>query len=236
MHHVPYSHRLHDGSTVIQYIYDAHYDGARRVEEYGARWRALHGLMDDERYAAVLKQLEYQAGQAVVWRDAVSRWFHRASGVEDARGRVGHYPGRVEAESMELTGYTPAAVTPWEAASGTGAVECPVASCTAAFAFAGGDGPHDIVVQYFDVNTGAARYRLRAGGRVIGEWTAADRLPTRKLDGSSSTRYVLRGVALKKGDRVEVEGTPEGSETAALDYVELAPAAQQAGGRALSGR
>jgi alpha-glucuronidase len=24
-HHVPYSHKLHSGSTVIQYIYDSHY-------------------------------------------------------------------------------------------------------------------------------------------------------------------------------------------------------------------
>ncbi len=34
-------------------------------------WKALAGRVDDERYHAVLAQLEYQAGQAIVWRDAV---------------------------------------------------------------------------------------------------------------------------------------------------------------------
>ena len=43
----------------------------------------------------------------------------------------------------------------------------------------------------------------------------------RKLDGGSSTRFILRNVALKTGDRIIVEGTPEGAETAALDYVEI---------------
>jgi hypothetical protein len=31
----------------------------------------------------------------------------------------------------------------------------------------------------------------------------------------------VRNVALKTGDRIIVEGTPEGGETAALDYVEI---------------
>ena len=55
--------------------------------------------MDEQRYREVLAQLEYQAGQAEVWRDAVSNWFLRASGIPDAKGRVGNYPGRMEAES-----------------------------------------------------------------------------------------------------------------------------------------
>jgi hypothetical protein len=76
-------------------------------------------------------------------------------------------------------------------------------------------------VQYFDVNTGAARFRLRAGGRIVAEWTASDRFPTRKLDGSSSTRYVARDVSLATGEEIQVEGIPDGAETTGLDYVEL---------------
>ena len=53
----------------------------------------MKGRVDDERFADVLAQLDYQAGQAIVWRDAVTRWFHRASGIADARGRVDNYPG-----------------------------------------------------------------------------------------------------------------------------------------------
>jgi alpha-glucuronidase len=226
MHHVPYTHRLHGGKTVIQYIYDSHYEGAAAVDGYASAWRSLRGLVDQERFDAVYKQLDYQAGHAVVWRDAVSRWFLRASGIADAQARVDRYPGRVEAESMSLAGYGVKSVTPWETASGDRAVECAAGNCTATFTYTDAPATRDIVVQYFDVNTGAARFRLRVGEKVVAEWTAADRFPTRKLDGSSSTRYVAHGVALASGDRVQVEGTPDGAETAALDYVEIrAPAA-----------
>lgn len=221
MHHVPYTQPLKSGKTVIQFIYDSHYEGAEAVAKNADRWRELRGLVDDERYQAVLKQLEYQAGQAIVWRDAVTRWFHRTSGISDNDGRVGAYPGRIEAEAAQLQGYQATTVTPWETASGSGAVECHAASCTATFKFTGQAGNHDIAVQYYDVNTGAAHYRVRVGGKVVAEWTANDRIPSRKLDGGSSSRYVIAGVALKPGDEIQVEGTPDGQETAALDYIEI---------------
>jgi alpha-glucuronidase len=102
-------------------------------------------------------------------------------------------------------------------------VECAQPSCTAEFAHAGPAGSYDVAVQYFDVNTGAARFRLRVGDRVIAEWTADDRLPTRRLDGSSSSRRSFSGVPLKPGDVIVVEGTPDAAETAALDYIEIQP-------------
>jgi len=221
MHHVPYTQTLKSGKTVIQFIYDSHYEGADAVAKWVNDWRALRGLIDDERYQAVLKQLDYQSGQAIVWRDAVTRWFHRASGVSDAANRVGTYPGRIEAEAAKLQGYQLVTVTPWETASGSGAVECPVQSCTATFRYSGQAGARDIVVQYFDVNTGAAKFRVKVGGKIVGEWVAGDRVPTRKLDGSSSSRVVLTGVELKPGDEITIEGAPDAQETAALDYIEI---------------
>ena len=50
---------------------------------------------------------------------------------------------------------------------------------------------------------------------------ADDRFPSRRLDGGSSTRFILPNVPLQPGDRIVVEGTPEGQETAGLDYVEV---------------
>ena len=229
MHHLPYTYRLRSGKTVIQYIYDSHYEGADAVDSWVRSWRALSGKIDQERYEAILKQLEYQAGQAVVWRDAVTRWFHKTSGIADARRRVGSYPGRMEAEQARLEGYVTAAVTPWEAGSGDGAVECRTEKCTATFTHAGTAGRHDIIVQYFDVNTGSARYQVRVLGAGSDttvkagpvQWIADDRFPTRRLDGGSSTRFILPAVQLQPGDRIVVDGTPEGEETAALDYIEV---------------
>ena len=58
MHHVPYTHVLHSGKTVIQHIYDTHYQGADEAAQFVERWRALEGRVDAPRYRAVLAGLE----------------------------------------------------------------------------------------------------------------------------------------------------------------------------------
>jgi alpha-glucuronidase len=221
MHHVPYAHVLHDGKTVIQYIYDSHYEGAAAVRQYVKDWAALKGLVDDARYGEVLAQLEYQAGQARVWRDAVTEWFLRESKIADAKGRVGKYPGRMEAEAMRLSGYEAVPVTPWEAASGGKAVECAQARCVASFRYDGPAGWRDIRVQYFDTNNGVARYRAFVGDQVIDAWEADGKFPTQKLDGGSSNTRTIGGVALRPGDEIRIEGAPNEKEAAGLDYVEV---------------
>jgi alpha-glucuronidase len=220
-HHVPYTYVLHSGKTVIQSIYDSHYEGADAVEQYARDWRSLNGKIDSQRYGAILTQLEYQAGQAEVWRDAVDTWFMKASSIPDAKGRVGHYPGRTEAEAMTLDGYTVTAVTPAEDASGGKAVSCAAKSCSASFSYDGTAGTYDIRVEYFDQNSGTALYRAFVGDKLVGEWTADLRVPSARLDSTSSTRHTLEAVSLRPGDRIRIEGAPEARESAALDYVEI---------------
>jgi alpha-glucuronidase len=223
VHHVPYTYRLHSGKTVIQYIYDSHYEGAESVAGYMREWKALKGRLDDRRYQEVLAQLEYQAGQAIVWRDAVNDWFFKESGIADAMGRVGKHPGRIEAESMMLTGYTAKPVTPWESASGGTAVECGAARCTAMLKYAGEPGWRDLTVQYFDLPDGVSRFQVWVGNQMVDEWAASDRLPARKVDSSSSSRRVIHGLALRPGDEIRIQGFPDGRETAPLDYIEILP-------------
>src|SRR5579871_2430202 len=223
MHHVPYTHRLHSGKTVIQYIYDSHYAGADAVAADVPAWKSLKGKIDDARFRAILAQLEYQTGQAQVWRDAVSNRFLRASGIGDVHGRVGHYPGRFEAESMKLDGYTVTGVTPWEAASGGKAVECRAAKCSASFRYDGTPGWFTLRIQYFDQNNGVSHYRLLVGEQPMDGWAADDHIRTTKIDGSSSTRRTISGVALRPGDQIRIEGIPDGGEPAAIDYVEIIP-------------
>src|SRR5579871_1279955 len=218
MHHVPYTHVLHSGKTVIQSIYDSHYEGADAVEAYAREWVALKGAVDDQRYEEVLAQLQYQAGQAEVWRDAVTNWFLRASGISDEKGRVGRYPGRVEAESMKLEGYAIRDVTPAEDASGGKAVTCEAAQCRASFSYTGVSGWYAIRIQYFDQNNGAARYRVWVANQLVDDWTAAHRLPSQKIDSTTSTRRTISSVALRPGDEIRIEGVPNGGELAAVDY------------------
>jgi len=224
MHHVPYNYVLHSGKTVIQSLYDSHYEGARTAEGYVSEWESLKNRVDDQRYAAVLAQLKYQAGQAQVWRDAVVSWFLRESKIPDAKGRAGHYPGRTEAESMTLDGYRVVDVTPWETASGGRAVSCPATKCVAAMHFDGAPGWYRMRVEYFDQSNGAAHFRLFVNGQQVDEWNADDAVPEplrRKIDGSSSTRRSIEGIALRKGDEIRIEGTPNGGEPAAVDYIEI---------------
>ena len=224
-HHVPYTYVLHSGKTVIQYIYDSHYAGAEAAANFVEEWKSLKGRLDDERYADVLKRLEYQAGHAIVWRDAVCTWFFHISGIPDQRGRVGHYPGRVEAEGMELQGYVPFDVAPPEDASGGKAIECPVTAqkCAGSFRFQDAAGWYELDVEYFDQNNGKSKFRVLVGDQIVDEWVADDNLPATKPNADSSTRRRISGLALRPGDLIRVEGVPDGEERAAVDYVEIHP-------------
>ncbi len=222
-HHVPYTYRLHSGKTVIQHIYDSHYQGAAQAEDLVRQWSSLRGHIDDERYQAVLSRLEYQAGHATVWRDAVCNWFLRVSGIPDAPGRVGHYPDRIEAEAMQLQGYTPCDVSPPENASGGKAVVCESQGqpCEATFRFERRAGVYDLDVEYFDQNNGESKFRVFAGDQEVDEWIADDHLPATKPGGDSSTRRRITGLALRPGVEIRVEGIPGGAEQAPLDYIEI---------------
>jgi alpha-glucuronidase len=221
MHHVPYTHVLKNGDTVIQRIYDTHYQGASEAARFVTRWQAMQGIVDRERYDAVLAKLEFQAGHAIVWRDAVVSWFLKTSGIADAKGRAGHFPGRYEAEQMRLDGYTVKDVTPWETASGGKAVVCAAATCAASFEYSGQAGTFDIAIQYYDEMDGVSRYRLLVGGREIGAWPGIVDLPHRDENGHTATRRVFKGVKLSPGVTVRIEGSPDAGEPAPLDYVEI---------------
>ena len=87
-HHVPYTHRLRSGKTLIQSIYDTHFDGARQVKEYLADWQSLRSEMDDVAYENVRERLEEQHRCAREWRDQINTYFYRKSGIPDEQGRT----------------------------------------------------------------------------------------------------------------------------------------------------
>lgn len=224
MHHIPYTYKLHSGKTVIQYIYDTHFWGAQAAAAQVPAWESLYGKVPDATYFEVLKRLQFQAGHAVVWRDAVTNWFAKISGIGDDLQRVGNYPGRIEAETMTLNGYIPVEVTPWETASNGKAVVCyQNKSCSASLVWNKPDGWYDIAVQYFDFRDGASQITLRVAGHIVDTWMAEDNLPDNRMNGHTSTRRTLRNVALHRGDMLEMTGRPDGKEPAPIDYIEVTP-------------
>ncbi len=229
-HHVPYTYKLHDGKTVIQSLYDLHYTGAARAAEFVREWDGLKGKIESRIFDAVRVRLVYQAGHAVVWRDAVVQYFWKLSGIAATCGGAnlptdfactGSFPGRMEAEDARLSGYRVFDVTPWEDASRGKATTCDAQACSAEWTYAGAAGRFDVAVQYFDLRGGAAQFAFAVNGKTAAEWTADAELPSQRPDGDNSTRYTVHGVELKPGNVLRVEGRPDGADAAALDYIEI---------------
>ncbi|MEV5250706.1 alpha-glucuronidase [Streptomyces werraensis] len=89
-HHVPYGHVLHSGKTVIQHIYDTHFEGVEEAEEARRVWAGLADLVEPERHTRVTRRFEEQLRSAREWRDQINSYFLRKSGVPDAHGRTIH--------------------------------------------------------------------------------------------------------------------------------------------------
>lgn len=86
-HHVPYVYRLKSGKTLIQHIYDSHFEGVEEVEKMLGVWEGLKGKVPDTAYEVVKERFERQLSNAKEWRDQVNSYFFRKSGIADEKGR-----------------------------------------------------------------------------------------------------------------------------------------------------
>lgn len=229
-HHVPYTHVLKNGKTVIQHFYDAHYAGAETAATFPQQWSKLQGLIDQQRYEEMAFRLTYQAGHAIVWRDSINQFYNSLSKIEDTQGRVNHHPWRIEAESMTLKGYRVTGVNPFEVASGLKIVQTTgnssSASVSATLNYTAG--VHDLAVAYYDLYEGKASYELFLNDKSIGKWIGDNEYKlgytvTRGIDGHSATRITFKGIEIKEGDVVRVDTKANGRETAPLDYIAVLP-------------
>ncbi|MBZ4647531.1 MAG: alpha-glucuronidase [Clostridia bacterium] len=87
-HHVPYTYILKSGETVIQHIYNTHFDGAEQAAELKDKWMTLKHYIDEERFLQVLERLKIQVEHAKEWRDVINTYFYRKSGIKDKLGRI----------------------------------------------------------------------------------------------------------------------------------------------------
>ncbi|WP_151737108.1 alpha-glucuronidase family glycosyl hydrolase [Paenibacillus tengchongensis] len=87
-HHVPYTHVLKSGKTVIQHIYDTHFEGAELAAQFVESWQSLAGGMNEGLHSQVLARLEEQAEHAKEWRDRINTYFYRISCIPDQDGRT----------------------------------------------------------------------------------------------------------------------------------------------------
>ncbi|MGI5473046.1 alpha-glucuronidase family glycosyl hydrolase [Streptomyces sp. CA-132043] len=85
LHHVPYTHRLDNGTTVIQHIYDTHFDGAARVAGMRKDWEGLRRRIDHQRFTEVHRQFDRQLTEATKWRDTLVAYWFELSRIRDER-------------------------------------------------------------------------------------------------------------------------------------------------------
>ncbi len=86
-HHIPYSWKLSSGQTLIQYIYDSHFEGAAEAEQLQKDWEAFEGKVPEKTFECVKERFVRQVYNAHEWRDQVNSYFFRKSGIADEKGR-----------------------------------------------------------------------------------------------------------------------------------------------------
>ena len=87
-HHLPYTYQLKSGTTVLQHIYDTHFEGYEKVLEMQKKWLSLKGTLPEEAFELVAERFERQAVNAHEWCDQVNSYFYRKSAVPDEKGRT----------------------------------------------------------------------------------------------------------------------------------------------------
>jgi Alpha-glucuronidase len=84
-HRLSYGYVMRDGRSLIQRIYDDHFDGYREAEEMAEELLTLP--LPPEDMAEVRERMLRQLANAREWRDVTNTFFRRLSGAEDAQGR-----------------------------------------------------------------------------------------------------------------------------------------------------
>lgn len=86
-HRVRYDYKMKDGRTLLQYIYDSHFEGAQQAEALLQSWETLENQIPQEVLNSVKERLKLQLLNAREWRDQVNTYFYRKTGIDDEKGR-----------------------------------------------------------------------------------------------------------------------------------------------------
>lgn len=87
-HRVPYNYKLKNGKTLIQHIYDTHFDGAKKAAQFVETWKMLKQSLPQTEYKEVLSRLEFQKNHSCEWCDVINSYFFRKTGISDEKGRA----------------------------------------------------------------------------------------------------------------------------------------------------
>lgn len=87
-HHVPYDYVLKSGKTILQHIYDTHFEGVIEVEEMIENLKTLASKLPEDVYKRMRERFDEQLSSSKEWRDQINTYFFRKTGIPDDKGRV----------------------------------------------------------------------------------------------------------------------------------------------------
>ena len=86
-HRLRYDYVMKNGQTLLQNIYDTHFEGYDEADAMLEEWKSLKGFIAREVYESVLSRFERQLANAREWRDQINTYFRRKTGIGDAKSR-----------------------------------------------------------------------------------------------------------------------------------------------------
>ena len=86
-HRVRYDYIMSNGKTLLQNIYNTHFEGYDEVVAMIETWKGLENKISSEIYSSVLARFERQLVNAYEWRDQINTYFWRTTGIGDELGR-----------------------------------------------------------------------------------------------------------------------------------------------------
>ena len=87
-HRLPYAYVMKDGRTLLQRVYDDHFEGCAEAEAFAKAWDSLEGRVPEDCFNRVRERFLEQVRSAREWRDVVNSWLYRLSLIPDERGRT----------------------------------------------------------------------------------------------------------------------------------------------------
>ena len=79
---------LHHKKSLIQYIYDIHFEGYAEAKELAESWKSFEGKVPERTFNCVSHRLGLQVDNANEWCDQVNSYFYRKSGIADEKNRI----------------------------------------------------------------------------------------------------------------------------------------------------
>jgi len=86
-HRLAYDYKMKNGKTLLQNIYDTHFEGYDETEQMMKDWESLKDVLVSEVYESVLSRFKRQLANAREWRDQINTYFFRKTGIADSKNR-----------------------------------------------------------------------------------------------------------------------------------------------------